>query len=94
MAKPIKGILDSPEVNTQNDYAISVGQNLPNHTTSLVGRGKYVRQMISNFPIFRTKQEAYRYAAYLMLLAENSLPDEEGCELHTFTAVVNAITNV
>jgi hypothetical protein len=44
-------------------------------------------------PTFRTKQEAYRFAAWLVEMAEVHLPDEEGCELHTFEAVREAIRN-
>ena len=94
MAKPIKGIPDSPEIDTANNYLISVGQNLPNHSAALEGRAAFVRQSIAVIPTFRTRQEAFRYAAYLVILAENSLPDEDGCELHTFAAVTSAIRNV
>jgi len=82
------------EVDTTNEFAVGFGQNLPNHSTSLAGRGKFVRQSSPEFPVFRTKQQAYRYAAYLVELADGAdLPDEDGAEEHTFEVVRNAIRN-
>lgn len=82
----------SVEIETINDWAIHLGQNLPNHTASLKGRGKFVRQGISEAPTFRTRQEAFRYAAWLISVAE-VLPDEEGCEAHDFDAILTAVRN-
>ena len=81
-------------VDTSNDYLLSASQNLPNHSTSLAGRGKFVRQSLHTIPTFRARQEAYRYAAYLVEMAETHLPNEADCEEHTFEAVRNAIRNV
>ena len=78
-------------VETLNDHLLGAGENLPNHSMSLMGRGKFVRQQISQVPTFRTRQAAYRYAAYLLVLAETHLPDEEGAEAHTFEVVSAAI---
>lgn len=83
----------SQEINTSNDFLLSAGQNLPNHSTSLAGRGRFVRQSLTEIPTFRTKQEAYRYAAYLITMAEVHLPDEEGSETHTFEVVLDACRN-
>jgi len=93
MAEPIAGIPEPKEVNTANELGLSAGSNLPNHSTSMAGRSKFVRQVQPSVPTFRTKQEAYRYAAWLTEMAEVHLPDEEGAELHTFEAVRDAIRN-
>lgn len=82
-----------PDVDTTNEYALSFGHNLPNHSTSMAGRGAFVRQSLNKIPEFRTKQQAYRYASYLTTMAEVHLPDEEGCELHDFSTVLYAIQN-
>lgn len=84
---------DVPAVETTNDYGLACGQNLPNHSASMAGRGKFVRQVIPKVPEFRTKQEAYRYAAWLATLAETHLPDDKDSESHTFEEVQNAIRN-
>jgi len=78
-------------VDTTNEYAIGAGENLPNHSASLAGKGKFVRQMVPEVPMFRTRQQAYRYAAYLLELAANHLPDEEGCTEHTFAIIQEAV---
>lgn len=91
--KQVEGVAETPPVETINEYAINAGQNLPNHTSSLNGLGKYVRQGVPELPTFRTKQQAYRYAAWLITMAEIQLPDEEDCESHDFEAVLNAVQN-
>jgi hypothetical protein len=93
MAQPIAGIPDPPPIDTINEYAMSAGQNLPNHSTSIAGRGRFVRQGVPEVPTFRTKQQAFRYAAWLIEMAGNHLPDEDGCASHTFEEVRAAITN-
>lgn len=107
-ANPPKVASDGPDeetpsrvevpVNTLNEWAISAGQNMENHTESIAGRRHFVRQMNREVPTFRTKQAAFRYAAYLVTLAENvktasgvGLPDEEGA--HTYEEVLHAIQN-
>lgn len=80
------------QINTANDYALNAGQNLANHSTSLAGRGKFVRVGMPIPVVFRTKQAAYRFAAWLLALAEaHDLPDEDGA--HTFEQVLEAIRN-
>lgn len=81
------------DVDTRNEFALSAGQNMANHSTTLAGRGKFVRQGVSEVPTFRTKQQAYRYAAYLVLMADAHLPNEEGAEDHHFVTVSDAIAN-
>lgn len=80
-------------VETLNDYALHAGKNLPNHSTSMAGLGKFVTQGVPTVPLFRTKQDAYRYAAWLCTLAEVVLPDAPGCHDHTFEAVRDAVRN-
>jgi len=80
------------EVNTTNDFALHKGQNMDNHTAALRGQAAYVRQGMVEIPTFRTRQLAYRYAAWLISLAE-LLPDEEGQEAIEFETVLDAIRN-
>lgn len=63
-------------VNTENEWAIHKGQNLPNSTWAMNGRAKYVMVGTIAVPLFRTRQQAYRFAAWLVTMAE-VLPDEE-----------------
>lgn len=77
---------------TTNDFGLCVGQNLPNHSMSIAGRSKFVRQTHLRPPVFRTKQQAFRYAAWLIELADINLPNYEGVT-HTFEEVRNAIQN-
>ena len=93
MATDIPGIANPPEIDTANEYGLSAGENLPNHSTAMRGRAKFVRQVLPNVPTFRTRQEAYRFSAWLVEMAEVHLPNEDGCELHTFEAVRDAIQN-
>lgn len=86
-----EGTDETLPVNTLNEYGLSAGQNLPNHSTSLNGRGKFIRQTLFKIPEFRCRQEAYRYAAYLVTMAENHLPDDNDCEAHDFPTVLAAI---
>jgi hypothetical protein len=78
---------------TINDWAIHGAENLPNHTASQRGRGKFVRQGLAEVPTFRTRQEAFRYAAWLVTVADIHLPDEDGCEGQDFDAILTAVRN-
>lgn len=87
------GLDNSPtEVETLNEFGLAIQQNLPNHSQTLKGRGKFVRQSINEIPTFRTRQQAYRFAAWLVEMAE-MLPDEAGYEEHDFDVVRRAIRN-
>lgn len=72
--------MTEPIIRTDTDHVVLYGENLPNHSTSLAGRGKYVRinpqTATTTVPIFRTRQAAYRLAANLLCTAQE-LPDEE-----------------
>lgn len=81
-------------INTDREYAIHTGENLANHSTAKIGRAKFVRvgpnSMSGDFPIFRTKQAAYRFVAWLLLMVEkHELPDEDGA--YSFDEVSQAI---
>lgn len=90
MPQPPSDEDERPPVNTANDYGLGVGKNLDNHSTSLAGRGKFVRQTMPSLPTFRTRQEAFRYAAWLLVLTEaQQLPDEDGA--HEFEEVLDAV---
>lgn len=82
--------VDPIEIDTVNEYLIGAGENLPNHSLSQMGRSKFIRQHLPSVPTFRTRQAAFRYAAYLLTMAE-VLPDEDG--EHTFEQVLNAVRN-
>lgn len=67
-------------MNSQTEFVVMAGQNLPNHSESLAGRGKYVRinghNPNNNIPLFRTRESAYRLAAHLLCAAQG-LPTED-----------------
>lgn len=65
---------ESDPVNTANEFALSAGQNLPNHTALGGRRAKFVRPI--QHPLFRTRQSAYRFIGWLEAMAE-TLPDED-----------------
>lgn len=81
-----------PVIETRNDFALAAGENLPNHSASMLGRGKFIRQSRSDVPTIRDRQTAYRYAAWLVLMAD-MLPDDEGQEGITFDDVLSAISD-
>lgn len=81
---------ETPEVDNTNEFIISKGENLPNHSTSMRGLGKFVRQSTPVVPEFRTRHAAYRYAAWLITQAE-FLPAEEGQEAYEFDDVLKAV---
>lgn len=84
---------EQPPVNTINDGIITVGQNLPNHSTTLAGRGKFVGSGAHLPPQWRTKQELYRFVGWALVLADiHGLPDEPGN--HTLEEVIEAIKRV
>ncbi len=91
------GSSESSGINTNNEYALCKSQNLPNHTFSQQGLGTFIRQGVPSIPLFRTKQSAFRYAAYLITLAEIYLPDEKDAEGNledfTFEEVLDAVRN-
>ena len=65
-------------VSTSNDALVMTGANLPNHTTSAMGLGKWVRIGSHTPTIFRTRQEAWRAVAWILALVEkHGLPDEK-----------------
>ena len=78
------------DVNTENEYALMTGQNLPNHTMTAVGKGRFVKVGFPSVPTFRTRQQAFRFCAYALLLAD-VLPDEPGA--HDFETVLEAVKN-
>jgi hypothetical protein len=83
--------IEPPEVNTANEYLFSSGQSLSNSSLARRGRAKYI---IPAFPIgpLRTKQAAYRLAAWIKVMAEtHGLAEEEGA--HTFSEIEAAIRN-
>lgn len=69
---------ETPEVDVSNAFGLVTGENLPNHSFSLKGLSRYVAQAgDARAPLFRTQQEAFRYAAWLVNMAEYYLPNEE-----------------
>lgn len=83
---------ETPLINTINEFMISTGENLPNHSAALMGRARFVRQSRPEVPTFRTKQMALRYAAWLVEMAE-LLPDDEDQPGVTFEQIRDAVRN-
>lgn len=79
-------------ISAANEYLLIQHQNLPNHSATRDGRGKFVTQQLSEIPLFREKQDAFRYAAWLITLAEKlpDVPEESGV---TFEQVLDAVHN-
>lgn len=77
------------QIDVTNEFALHTGTNLPNHSTTLSGRGKFVR-VGSERPLFRTKQSAYRFAAWLLVMSD-VLPDEDAAV--SFEEVLDAVRN-
>lgn len=78
-------------VDTTNEFALGLGHNLPNHSMSMIGRSAYIAPTVRDVPLFRTRQSAYRYAAWLMTMAE-TLPHEDSNE-HSWEQILHAIRN-
>lgn len=87
MSKEIESTEEEFVVDTTDEFGVLSGENLPNHSTSMQGRGKFVRVAIGN-PTVRTKQAAYRLAARIVGHAQ-SLPDED--VPHTWDEVLDAV---
>lgn len=77
-------------IEIENEYALHDGQNLPNHSSSLRGHGKFIMAGRADRVTFRTKQQVYRFCAWALAMSE-VLPDEDG--EHTFEEVQEAIKN-
>ncbi len=80
---------DKPAPSTLNDFGLMSGSNAVNHTHSMNGRGNFVHPIMH--PVFRTKDAAFRFAAFLLTMAE-TLPNE-GDEEYTFEEVLEAVRN-
>jgi hypothetical protein len=103
-AYPIDGIAGCPPncprrlavgIETANEFGWGSGTSMVNSTAGQTGLARWVA-MVDNYrclfdPTFRTKQRAFRYAAWLVSLAE-VLPDEPG-DSHTFEEILEAIRN-
>ncbi len=79
-------------IDTTNDYLLGTGENLPNSTWASRGQARYVTQILQELPVWRVRQDAYRYAAWLISLAE-ILPDSPEETGVTFEQVQDAIRN-
>ena len=75
-------------VRVDNERGMIPGENLPNHTAAMRGRGKFVMASTPGPFVVRTKQEAYRVMAHLEVLAQD-LPDEDGA--HSYDEVKAAV---
>jgi len=84
---------ERPPVNTNNDGQVMRGNNLPNHSATLAGRGKFISSAMQHNPQWRTKQELYRFVAWALVMEEaHDLPQEEG--EHTLEEVMERIRHV
>lgn len=81
--------VDKPEPSTLNDFGLMSGNNAFNHTTSMAGRGGFVHPI--QHPSFRTRDAAFRFAAFLITMAE-TLPPETEYD-YTFEEVLEAVRN-
>jgi hypothetical protein len=80
---------DYAEVNVLNRYGVFSGRNMAASTWALNGFPRFVTLTDKNI-ILRTKQEAYRLAAWLVVVAErHDLPDEE--KAHSLDTVIAAV---
>ena len=81
-------------IDTKNEFNVRSGQNLPNHSASLRGHSKFVKPMRDGMPTFRTRQSAYRFAAWLIAMAESAeLPDEPD-QPFEFDDILAAVTDM
>lgn len=65
-------------IDTKNEFNIRSGVNLANHSASLRGRAKFIKPMTDVTAVHRTRQSAYRHAAWLVVMADRAeLPDED-----------------
>lgn len=77
------------EADATNEWLITAGENLSNHSASLRGQGKYVAITRTDL-LLRTKQQVFRLIAWLLVLAEaNGLPDEDVAS--TLDEVIDAV---
>jgi hypothetical protein len=83
------------QLDTTNYLLWVAGQNLPNHTATRDGRGRFVAPSITNPASFqfRSKDDALRCAAWLVTLAEMWLPDADMAHPHTFDEYLAAVRN-
>ena len=78
------------QIDTTNLYAVHTGTNMDTSSWATVDRAKWVAIGSSTRVVCRTKQEAYRLAAWLVVLAEESdLPDEDGA--HSLDDVIASV---
>lgn len=84
-----KPTLSGDEIETANEFGLVAGKNLPNHSMSMIGRGSFVRPTAPGTPVFRSRQQLYRFAAWLMRYSEE-LPDEDD-RGHTFEQIREAV---
>lgn len=78
-------------VRVDNERGLIAGENLPNHTTSMQGRGKFIMATTPGPFIIRTRQEAFRMMAHLeRLIEQHALPDEDGS--HTYEQIEEAVS--
>lgn len=78
-----------PDVNSENEHGVRTGTNLPNHSMSKKGLGRFVT---SGPAVFRQRQAVYRHAAWLLCLAE-LLPEEDDQTGVTFEQILEAVRN-
>lgn len=91
-----KGNKDEPaeefDINTSNEFNIRAGVNLPNHSAALRGHAKFIKPMTDVVAVHRTRQSAYRHAAWLVVLADKAdLPDEPE-QPFDFDEILTAVT--
>lgn len=69
------------EVDSRNEFVVVAGENMPNHSTTLMGRGKFV-QFGQPRPM-RTKQEMYRLIGWCLAYVDTLPDDDTGATLES-----------
>lgn len=81
--KPVVG--EPPkQFSHDNQFAVAAGVNLPNHSKTMAGRGRFlaIRNTTGNGIVLRTRTEALRLAGWLLVLADiHNLPWEDDTEV-------------
>lgn len=80
------------QIDTSNTYGVHVGENMPNHTAAMQGKGRYVKFGVPTV-VFRSQQDVYRFAAWLVVCAEGHLFTQQEEGEHTFEEILEAVRN-
>ncbi len=77
---PISPPSPTPPSSDWNEWSLHTGENLPNHTKSLIGHGRFVTVGVPGRVLFRTREEVYRFCAWALHYADTFLPHDTDLE--------------